>query len=256
MTLENGIKIEFCEAKLEELEKVECVLKTAFNYAMKKDNFSFQNPNDFIDDLKHILELGGKVYVAKCQDEIIGTISYKLGEKSVWYLKGECIMLCHLGVLPDYQKYGIGKELINFMESNVKNFNLPICLSTPEKNTNAINFYINNGYKKIMIGFATDHYSMRFIKWQDEVPFDDKLMRRKYLRSAMLCRMKHYEICSDFNEARLNKFWNERFAEHYINQPKEVQEDMFNTYLKRNITPINYLRQKEANEQNERDMDN
>jgi ribosomal protein S18 acetylase RimI-like enzyme len=58
----------------------------------------------------------------------------------------------HIDVLEEYQRQGIGTNLIKILESHLKeNKVIGVCLGTSEKNYKSIPFYKKNGYKLLKI---------------------------------------------------------------------------------------------------------
>lgn len=88
-----------------------------------------------------------------------GFIGYKLN--------GEELFLSKLYVLPNFQKMGLGKEAVEYLQGN----NLPITLTVNKYNKNAYDFYIHSGFKVIDSvvtdigkGYVMDDYIMKLEK--------------------------------------------------------------------------------------------
>ena len=59
----------------------------------------------------------------------------------------------HLYVLPNYQKLGIGRALLNHIR-NI--YDLPLSLKCEKENLPAVSFYLNSGWKKFKNGSEID----------------------------------------------------------------------------------------------------
>jgi ribosomal protein S18 acetylase RimI-like enzyme len=89
-----------------------------------------------------------EVYVAVVAAEVVGFIMLDMKGSLVGYIKS-------IGVLPDWQKKGIGSQLMAFAEERIfrESPNVFICVST--FNSGARNFYQRLGYE--VIGTLQDY---------------------------------------------------------------------------------------------------
>lgn len=140
--MENIVIREFIEQDREELKEI--YLK------VRKDEFPWVNNKDIhIDDFDSSTE-GEVIIVAVVNNNIAGFAS-------IWELDK---FIHNLFVKKEYRRFGIGKKLIN------EAFNIcctPLTLKCVKENENAINFYLNNGWKCIKeeLGPEGPYYLMR-----------------------------------------------------------------------------------------------
>jgi ribosomal protein S18 acetylase RimI-like enzyme len=88
-----------------------------------------------------------KFYIAKYNDVDCAVSSFKKYNGEDFE---DCAYIIQLYVLPDYQKSGIGKALIQYVHDTIINMGYKrVLLDTLEKNTNARAFYENLGYEYI-----------------------------------------------------------------------------------------------------------
>ena len=108
------------QENIEDYEEVYQVIKTAFETAEHSDGnehdlvAALRNSNGFIPELS---------LVAMKENKIVGYILFtkiKIGEY-------EELALAPLGVLPEYQRQGVGSELIKEGHRIAKKIRIPIC---------------------------------------------------------------------------------------------------------------------------------
>lgn len=241
--LKHKLFINLSEATADNFEECNAVLEKTFAYAMDKDGFAFKHYSDFVDSLKNIAELGGKTYIVKYKKAIVGTISIKPKSVDRWYYSGDVYELCHFAVLPDYQRIGLGKMLVDTVIEAAKNAKLPIVLSTPEKNVSVIKYYEKNGFHRVRMFFATDHYACRFIMFTgEEAPFTKEEMREKFEESALIALMKHYRDCNEVADLEIRRKWNKNFYYFYKDQPEDIQLEMRKAFRKKGTTPRDIIK--------------
>ena len=249
--LENKMFIKYSQAGEENFDEINSVLEQTFKYAMETKSFEFHHYSDFIDNLKEIAELGGKTFVVKYRSNIVGTVSFKPREIDKPYYSGAVYELCHLAVLPEYQKKGMGVELVKLIQAEADSAGVPIILSTPEKNVDVARFYERYGFHRVRMFKAGDHYAIRFFKWNGECPYTAEWLREEYKKSALLCLMKNYEICNYVADEEIRSIWKSKFYKYMKDEPAEVRDEMRRGYRKKGTTPKRFvaLREKKDKEQ-------
>lgn len=105
---------------------------------------------------KYILDLGGYIFLAKHQDEIVGVVSL-INQKTFYELS-------KMAVKPSYRGQKIGEKLVNFcMEfGNTKGWQ-SITLYSNRKLVPAISLYHKLGFKEVALEKDT-HYERADIK--------------------------------------------------------------------------------------------
>lgn len=248
----NKFLIKFSESTGENIEEINSVLEQTFAHTMDKNEFAFVHSTNFVDNLKEIAELGGKTFVVKYGKKIVGTISYKPREIKKWYYTGKVMEACHLAVLPEYQKLGLGNKLFDLGISEASKYNVPIIFSTPEKNVKVVNYYVGKeGVHKIEMSFVKDHYAVRFIIFNGEEPYTSEYIEKRFTRSAMIALMRHYKECNEIANADIRKLWNNRFYPYFKDEPEDVQQEMILQYRKKRITPRKFVQNRETEQESE-----
>jgi ribosomal protein S18 acetylase RimI-like enzyme len=123
-----------------------------FQELMNIDNMVFNNSNtpaltywQSVEDYsKHYSP--GNIFVALINDKVAGYIGYHSSTR----LKSNChVMEIYIAVHPDFQKKGVGGELLNYISSwGKQNGFKKISLRVLSTNKSAIPFYISNGFKE------------------------------------------------------------------------------------------------------------
>ncbi len=234
--------IRFGVASEKDIDEINSVLKQAYSFGMEKYDFHFSHFDDFKDKLIDLQNDGGKTFVVRYGRKIIGTISVKPKHEERWYYTGDAIEICHFGVLPKYQKLGLGGDLLDKGTEYAFGKGLPVVLSTPEKNVAVIRLYEKKGFNKVRMFKAQDHYAVRFIKWCGEQPYTKDEIKTKFEKNALLTLMKHYEICNEVANKELRKRWNMEFYRYIKDQPPEIVDDMRRQFRKNGRTPKRYVR--------------
>lgn len=244
-----------CLLKIERLQdrsrisEVNSVVKKAFVNAMEKDNFKFNHYSDFTEKLNNVLDSKGTILIATINDKIIGTISYTPEEIDRWYYQGEAINVYHFAVLPEFQKYGIGLMLMDFVKKEADKLNDPIILVTPEKNSSTIRFYNGIGFKKAKMYKAVDHYAVRMIYLNNTSEITDEDVKQAYTDSALFAMMKHWRICQEQASFLIQRAWYTDFYREITNNP-ELEENMIKAFRRYGITPREYMLYEFASKKN------
>ncbi len=85
----------------------------------------------------------GKIFGYFIRDHLVACVAMVINKKN------SIIEVQHLAVNPEFQKKGLGKKLMKFVENYAKKIKIrELTLSTRIKNQNAINFYENRGFSK------------------------------------------------------------------------------------------------------------
>lgn len=239
---ENKYLIKFSEAGAENFEEINAVLEYTFKHAMESNGFAFNHYSDFIESLNSIVELGGKTFIVKYGKKIVGTVSYKPKGLEKWYYTGNAYELCHLAVLPEYQKLGLGRKLVDLIIDEAKNAGVGITLVTPEKNMGVIKFYEKIGFSRVRMFFAVDHYAVRFIMFNGESEFTSEELRSRYEKSAFLVLFRHYKECNEIADEQVLIKWRSEFYKYLRNEPEEVQEEMRKQFKRKGTTPKRFVK--------------
>ena len=96
------------------------------------------------DAKKYIINKGGKIFFAKIEDKIIGTVALMPTKNNLIY------ELTKMAVKPDYRNKGVGKKLLKkcIEYAHSKNYK-SIILYSNKKLRNAIHLYKSYGFKEI-----------------------------------------------------------------------------------------------------------
>lgn len=243
-SLQRKLFIRFGEANENDIDEINSVLEQAYKFGMEKYDFQFNHFDSFGDKLRDIQTNGGKTYVVRYRKRIVGTISVKPKNEDRWYHTGDAIEICHLGVLPSYQRLGLGGDLLDMGTEYAFDQGLPVVLSTPEKNVSVVSFYVKKGFNKVRMFKAQDHYAIRFIKWNGDQPFDDDEIKARYEKNALLTLMKYHDVCNEVANDDLRKIWMMDFYRYMKNKPQDILDDMRKQYRKHDITPKMYVKGK------------
>ncbi len=91
-----------------------------------------------LDELLEQLKQSPK-FIVYLNDEAIGFINFEITETDVFF---------DIGLLPEYQKKGLGLALLETAITNLRPYKLPIKLIVIEKNEAAYHLYLHHGFKK------------------------------------------------------------------------------------------------------------
>lgn len=221
-------------------EEISDLIGCSFRTAMERDHFVFSHHTDFIENLESVLNEGGQIFIVKYGRKIVGTISLAHKELNTRYYNGEAVKLLHFAILPKYQHLGFGKQLISLVLNHALEHHLPIFLFTPEKNTNVIKYYEKYGFFKVRMFLAEEHYSVALFK---PFEYDESFLEKQqklYLKSALLCLMKNWTICSAQTDYDIQKYWETDFLPYLENESEDILTNMRNVYQKFEISPKQY----------------
>lgn len=121
--------------------------KGIINNNEMEEHFEYKFSNDGIEKFKNYIDKSQNFYVALDKDnkKILAYIDFGMCKWDSNYKEfGEIYAIY---VLPEYQRYGIGKTLLDFAVNYFKQNNVKkILLTTLKKNTIGLNFYKKNEF--------------------------------------------------------------------------------------------------------------
>lgn len=239
--LAKGLQVEI--AKITDKSQIPManeILETSFKTVMEKDNFHFSHYEDFCQSLEELIDEGGKIFLATYEESPIATIAMTINDVDKSFYKGKMVKLCHLGVLPEYQGYGIGKIMVNTIREEAEKLDMPITFSTPEKNVNTIQFYLRTGAYRVRMFLAEDHYAVRFVFFSNNER-SESYCKKSYENSAMSTLMKNWKACSEISDEAILDKWQNDFLPYIQDASDEQCEDMRKAYLRYGIMPEEYI---------------
>jgi len=119
---------EIAKLMLEEFRKLPFNEKATLNSVIKSLNFYFKI---------------GKVYVSIVNKKISGIVIFKIEQ----YWKGPVIIIEDLAIKEEFKKHGIGKMLMNKVESYARKSKIEAILFSTNRKSSAVKFYKKHGYK-------------------------------------------------------------------------------------------------------------
>ena len=133
----------------------------------------------------------GKMLVATDGTKLVGTAGVKLKKRASWYGNGT-FAYCFLdSVLPDYNGFGIYKQLSLKREELVKELGITrLFIDTHENNNRELAILKKNGYQSVDYRFYNDHYNVVLVKWLDGCPFRNYRLGYEYAKRKVMCKMK------------------------------------------------------------------
>jgi len=115
-------------------------MRTEFAKPPFKDKVSL---NAVLKSLNFYMKIG-EIYIALIEKKIVGVIVFKKEQ----YWKGPVIIIEDLAVDEKFKKQGIGKALVNYVESCAKKRKIKLVCFSTHKKASAIKFYKKLGYKE------------------------------------------------------------------------------------------------------------
>ncbi len=224
------------------IAEVNSLLEETFKNAMDNLNYEFNHSTDFTKKLNEVLDLSGEIYVARRGKKIIGTLSVKLEEVNAWYYSGSAVGVCHVAVSPKYQAMGLGKGLLDMAKAYAREQGLPLRLTTPEKNTNAIKFYEKNGFCKVKMYLAGNHYAVWLMN-RGSLPrkFTKKQVVMNYEGTVLNSLMRNFRICDRQSDEKIQKRWQNEFLKYIEGCDDDRLLDMHRCFRRYGITPKEYV---------------
>ena len=114
------MRIEFAKPPFKDVEPLRAVLKSL--------NFYFKI---------------GNIYVAVIEQKIVGVLVFKIEQ----FWEGRVIIIEDLAVEEKFKKQGVGKSLMNYIESYAKKKKIKAIYFITHKKSKAVKFYQKFGYK-------------------------------------------------------------------------------------------------------------
>ena len=122
-----------------DLKKIANIMRTEF----AKPPFKYKAPlNSVLKSLRFYFKIG-EIYVASINQKIIGVIIFK--EEQFW--DGRVILIEDLAIDEKFKKQGIGKGLMNYVETYAKKRKAKFIGLITNKKSKAVKFYKKFGYK-------------------------------------------------------------------------------------------------------------
>ncbi len=146
------------KAIIDDIEKIVDLWKDVINWhATFDETFELNNKGkkQYIDYIKSaIIAENQIVYKASTIDDnnIVGFLFAYISSRELFFKKRVTVHISDIAVHPAYRRKGIGKKLMEELENKfAKEVNASdITLYVHSKNTNAINFYIKEGFNEQM----------------------------------------------------------------------------------------------------------
>ena len=197
------------------------LVEEAYRAGMEKNNFRFSHYEDFIESFSNVKERGGCTFAAYDRNVLAGTVSWlPITKKSIIY-NGEAIYLCLFAVKPDYQCYGVGSLLFEKIQQCSDEKKLPICLNTPEKNSDVIRFYERRGFHKIQLFRSDDHLTLKLIQGKWVPDFSEDQCRFVFENSACRCFLSDLDADVRQSDEKISHFWERRFVKYFDRMNEE-----------------------------------
>jgi diamine N-acetyltransferase len=163
--MENIIELYDSRLITEILNKAFMTVALQFNFTKETaENFPAFIKSDIIDNQ---LNNGLKMYGYNIDNKTTGCVGYS-------FYKDKVYMIERLGTLPEYRHKGIGKKLMEFIESKIRENGGEIAeIHVVDINEILINWYKNMNYKKI----STD----KLYDGEIKLPFNLCVMNKKFV---------------------------------------------------------------------------
>lgn len=137
---------------------------------------------------------GGKMFVAMCEEKIVGTGAITIIEKNIWCGNGKYAYCFLDAVLPEYAGKGAYSRIEKAQEEYARNNGTTrLLLDTDERNERMIDISMRNGFKKVEYRIREGRKSVVLVKWLDGCPYSSLrcgwtflLKKMKKRRSALL----------------------------------------------------------------------
>ena len=137
------------------------------------------------DEISKLIGNLGHCFVALDGEKVVGTCSYKILKRNLWYAKGQNVAHCVLaGLLPEYRGRGIYQRLLDYRESFVMKDGIKIMdMDTAERNIGVQKAFIRNNFQYVYFNSFPygKHYSIYMAKWLEERPY-----------SLFYCKYRYY----------------------------------------------------------------
>jgi len=127
------------------------------SYKIEAEIIEFYDLPPLKDTVQSLQQCGETFFGYYLNKELCGVVSIKADDK--------IIDIHRLMVHPNHFRKGIAKGLLNFIETEMKNFET-ITVSTGTKNTPAVAFYLKNGFVKVKESKIAEQLSLTFFKKQ------------------------------------------------------------------------------------------
>lgn len=125
-------------------------------------------------EIEDYLGPDGKMFVAVCDDEVVGVAAYKEKDAKFWYGAGQYAYCCFAAVLPEYAGQGVYRQLVELREKTALAQGIDkMMFNTHPKNSRVIGIALKNGYK--MVSYASDGNAswVYLVKWLNGAPYSD-----------------------------------------------------------------------------------
>lgn len=134
------------------------------------------------DEIREKIEGHGIMFVAIADGKVVGTAAIIVRNLHLWCGMGEFAYFCFASVLPEFEGYGIYKQLNIAREEKARELGLNrIKIDTHESNSHLLNIAKKVGYKNIDIHVAKDHYNVVLVKWLYGCPYSEFYCRFQFL---------------------------------------------------------------------------
>lgn len=136
----------------------------------------------------------GKCFVAISENDVLGTASYRIIDRSSWYVQGKVVDEILVGVRPEFKGMHIYSKLYEAIERDaLKNGYELIVFNTAEKNVRKRKISSSHGFVNLSFFAAedNDHYSVVMGKWLQQCPYSSAKIRIKYLIKRLCVKTRY-----------------------------------------------------------------
>lgn len=135
----------------------------------------------------------GKCFVAMDGDKVVGTVSYRIRNRSFWCVKGPVVDRILGGVLPEYKGMHISTMLFKAVhDAAVAGGYRWIESGTQEGNDLMQQINLKDGYKYVSFSSVKpDHYAVIMIQWLVPCPYPDFLIALGFRIKRALVKLRY-----------------------------------------------------------------
>lgn len=136
----------------------------------------------------------GKCFVAISENKVLGTASYRIIERSSWYVQGKVVDEVLVGIRPEFKGMHLYSRLYEAIERDaIKNGYKLIVFNTAEKNVRKQKISSSHGFDNLSFFAAedNDHYSVVMGKWLQQCPYSSSEIRFKYLLKKIFVKIRY-----------------------------------------------------------------
>jgi GNAT superfamily N-acetyltransferase len=143
------------------------------------------------DEIRELLSDDAKMFVALCDNHVIGTAAFKEKEVRFWFGKDRFAYCCFASLLPEFMGKGVYYQFVKKREESARSMGLDkMMFNTHPDNTRVLQVAKQNGFKAVKYVVSKGAQWVYMVKWLNGCPYSDFRCGYEYYKQLLRTNLK------------------------------------------------------------------